>query len=263
MVIDSFQILNGCATGVYPVMEYPSVKNKVVRTILSASEYSSTNAWNINPQSGQVNNNNKYNSYVVRPVVALDKERVNGWMEAYADCLSNKMTSCQCTLYRLDDTDLLVLMQECEERRYVPSKSICFCVTIPKVREIFAAAFRDRIVQHWICIRIEPLLEQRFIEQGDVSRNCRKGHGTQKAALALRRDIIEVSCGYTMKAYVGRFDIVSFFMSIDIRILERLAVDFVNEKYHGDDKDLLLYLLVITIRHRPQNNCERRGDLYL
>lgn len=66
-----------------------------------------------------------------------------------------------------------------------------------------------------------------------------------------------------MKAYVGRFDIVSFFMSIDIRILERLAVDFINEKYHGEDKDLLLYLLVITIRHRPQNNCERRGDLSL
>ena len=264
MVIDSFQLLNGCATGEYPAMEYPSVKNKVVRTILSASEYSSTNAWNINPQSGQVNNNNnKYNSNVVRPVVALSKERVNGWMEAYADCLSNKMTSCQCTLYRLDDTDLLVLMQECEERRYVPSVSICFCVTIPKVREIFAAAFRDRIVQHWICIRIEPLLERRFIEQGDVSWNCRKHHGTQKAALALQRDIIEVSCGYTREAYVGRLDIVSFFMSIDIRILERLAVNFVREKYHGDDKDLLIYLLTVTIRHRPQSNCARRGDMSL
>ena len=264
MGIDSFLLLNGCATGgMCPTMEYPSVKNKVVRTMMSSSEYSSVNAWNINPQSGQVNNNNKYNSNVVRPVVALSKERVNGWMEAYADCLSNKMTSCQCTLYRLDDTDLLVLMQECEERRYVPSKSICFCVTTPKVREIFAAAFRDRIVQHWICLRIEPLLEQRFIEQGDVSWNCRKNHGTQKAALALQRDIIEVSCDYTRKAYVGRFDIVSFFMSIDIRILEQLAVDFINEKYHGEDKDLLLYLLVITIRHRPQNNCERRGDLSL
>ena len=99
-------------------MEYPSVKNKVVRTMMSSSEYSSINAWNINPQSGQVNNNNnnKYNSNVVRPVVALDKKRANGWMEAYADCLSNKMTSCQCTLYRLDDADLLVLMQECEVR---------------------------------------------------------------------------------------------------------------------------------------------------
>ena len=260
-----FSILNGCATGGCRAMSgNSSVKDKVVRIMRSSAEYNEGNSWICYPQSGQVNgnnnNNNKYNANVVRPVVELERKRVNGWMAAYADCLSNKMTSCQCTLYRLDDTDLLVLMQECEERRYVPSKSICFCVTIPKVREIFAAAFRDRIVQHWICLRIEPLLEQRFIEQGDVSWNCRKNHGTQRAALALQRDIIEVSCGYTRKAYVGRFDIVSFFMSIDIRILERLVVDFVREKYRGDDKDLLVYLLVVTMRHRPQDNCERRGD---
>lgn len=256
--MSSFYILNGCATG----GSLSSVKNKVVRIML-ASEWNEGNAWNVNPASGRLNDNNKNNEYVVRPVVALDNERVNGWMEAYVDCISNKMSSRQCMLYRLNDMDLLELMRECEEGRYVPGKSICFCVAAPKVREIFAADFRDRIVQHWICLRINPLLEKRFVEQGDVSWNCRKERGTQKAALALQRDIIEVSCGYTGKAFVGRFDIVSFFMSIDIRILERLAVDFVKENYHGNDKDLLLYLLVVTIRHRPQGNCEKRGDLSL
>lgn len=253
-----FYILNGCATG----GTLPSVKNKVVRITL-ASEWNERNAWYVNPSSGRLNGNNKNNGNVVRPVVALDKKRVNGWMEAYADCLSRKWNSRQCTLYRLQDVDLIALMRECEERRYVPDKSACFCVTAPKIREIFAASFRDRIVQHWISLRLEPLFEKRFVETGDVSWNCRKRHGTQKAALSLRRDIIEVSCGYTRKAYVGRFDIVSFFMNIDIRILERLAVDFINEKYHGDDKDLLIYLLVVTIRHRPQNHCEKRGDLSL
>lgn len=257
-MIDSY-ILNGCATS------SRLVKTKLVRILLSSAENSATNAWNINPQTGQVNNNNnnKYNANVVRPVVALDEERINGWMIAYASCLSNKMTSSQCTLYRINDTDLLNLMQECEQRRYTPSTSICFCVTVPKIREIFAAAFRDRIVQHWICLRIEPLFEERFIAQGNVSWNCRKNCGTQKAALALRRDIIEVSENYTREAWVGRFDIVSFFMNIDIRILEQLVVNFINEKYHGSDKGLLLYLLVTTIRHRPQDNCERRGDMTL
>ena len=257
--MDSFLLLNGCATGVQRSL----VKDKVVRTFLSSSEYSENNAWNIYPLSGQVNNNNRYNANTVRPVVELGRERVNGWMVAYADCLSNKMTSEQCTLYRINDVDLVVLMWECEQRTYVPSVSICFCVTIPKIREIFAAAFRDRIVQHWICLRIEPLFEERFMEQGDVSWNCRKEHGTQKAVLALRRDIIDVSMNYTRQAFVGRFDIVSFFMSIDIRILERLAVDFVRRKYKGDDKDLLIYFLTVTIRHRPQNNCVKVGDLSL
>lgn len=254
-------LLNGCATSGSPY-GCSLVKTKVVR--IAASEYSANNAWNINPVSGQVNNNNnKYNSNLVRPVAALDDGRTNGWMEAYFDCLSNKMSGEQCTLYRLHEEDLVELMAECEERRYVPSTSICFCVVFPKVREVFAANFRDRIVQHWICLRIEPLFEKRFMEQGDVSWNCRKGHGTQRAVLALRRDILELSDNYAKEAWVGRFDIQSFFMSIDIRILERLAVGFVRKHYKGDDLELLVYLLVVTIRHRPQDNCVRRGDMEL
>ena len=251
-------ILNGCATSGKPLGN-PLVKNKVVRIMLS-SEYSELNSWNLNPVSGQFNNNNKYNAIQVRAAVALSEERKRGWIEAYIQCISNKMTSEQCVCYRICDTDLLRLMEECEARQYVPSTSICFIVTFPKLREIFAAAFRDRIVQHWICIRIEPLFEARFIAQGDVSWNCRKNRGTQKAVMALRRDILEVSENYSREAWVGRFDIQSFFMSIDIRILERYAVAFVRKYYQGDDLELLVYLLTITIRHRPQANCIKRGD---
>ncbi len=224
------------------------------------SECSANNSWNQNLQSGSLNNNNnKNNSNVVRPVLALGGGRIRGWMEAYADCIRNKMTGRRCTLYRLHEEDLVCLMTECEERRYVPGASTCFIVTRPKLREIFAADFRDRIVQHWICLRIEPLFEERFKAQGDVSWNCRKGKGTQRAVNALRRDILEVSADYTRDAWVGRFDIRSFFMSIDIGLLERLTVDFVREHYKGDDLDLLVYLLQVTIRHRPQDNCVMRG----
>ena len=242
--------MNGCATSGMPLGN-PLVKNKVVRIMLS-SEYSELNSWNLNPVSGQFNNNNKYNANQVRAAVALSEERKRGWIEAYIQCISNKMTSEQCVCYRICDTDLLRLMEECEARQYVPSTSTCFIVTFPKLREIFAAAFRDRIVQHWICIRIEPLFEERFIAQGDVSWNCRKNRGTQKAVMALRRDILEVSENYSREAWVGRFDIQSFFMSIDIRILERYAVSFVRKYYKGDDLDLLVYLMTVTIRQARQ-----------
>ena len=255
--VSSF-LLNGCATSGSPLGN-PLVKNKVVRIMLS-SEYSEFNSWNLNPVSGQFNNNNKYNANQVRAAVALSEERKRGWIEAYNQCISNKMTSEQCVCYRICDTDLLILMEECEARQYEPSTSICFIVTFPKLREIFAAAFRDRIVQHWICIRIEPLFEARFIAQGDVSWNCRKNRGTQKAVMALRRDILEVSENYSREAWVGRFDIQSFFMSIDIRILEQYAVAFVRKHYKGDDLELLVYLLTVTIRHRPQTNCIKRGN---
>ncbi|MFW5601364.1 MAG: RNA-directed DNA polymerase [Prevotella sp.] len=93
-----------------------------------------------------------------------------------------------------------------------------------------------------------------------MSWNCRKNRGTQKAVMALRRDILEVSENYSREAWVGRFDVHSFFMSIDIRILEHYAVAFVRKYYQGDDLELLVYLLTVTIRHRPQTNCIKRGD---
>ena len=253
-------ILNGCAAG----SGRPGLAKDKAARILAASEIHQTNSWNVNPQSGQLNNNNnKYNGNVVRPALALDDGSLAGWMEAYAECIGNKMKSGQCVSYRLHDTDLLELIEECEERRYEPSRSTAFVVTRPKLREVFAASFRDRIVQHWICRRIEPLFEKRFAAQGNVSWNCRKGCGTRRAVDALRRDILDVSDGYRREAWIGRFDIRSFFMSINIRILERLAVGFVEKYYTGSDKDLLVYLLAKTIRHRPQDNCVRQGDIRL
>ena len=84
-------ILNGCATS---GLGSPLVKYKVVRIMTSSSEFTETNAWNQQPSSGQTNNNNnKANGYQVRPVVALSEERVRGWVEAFNNCCSNKMTS--------------------------------------------------------------------------------------------------------------------------------------------------------------------------
>ena len=63
-------LLNGCATSGNPIGNL-LVKNKVVRIMLS-SEYSELNSWNLNPVSGQFNNNNnKYNANQVRAAVAF------------------------------------------------------------------------------------------------------------------------------------------------------------------------------------------------
>lgn len=62
-------LLNGCATSGNPIGN-PLVKNKVVRIMLS-SEYSEFNSWNLNPLSGQFNNNNKCYAFQVRAAVAF------------------------------------------------------------------------------------------------------------------------------------------------------------------------------------------------
>lgn len=264
MQVYGLRVLNGRVTGSRDL-----VMNKLVHAASSSNRWSSsennqTNAWNVNFSNGNFNNNNKYNSYAVRAVCELDKEILVGWVDAFFDCCRHKMTGHQCTLYRLfAEEDIPRLAYEAENRIYKPTTSTCFVVTRPKLREVFAAAFRDRVVQHWICMRLEPLFEERFESQGNVSFNCRKMYGTTKAVEKLSADMKYVSKHYTQPSYVGKFDIRSFFMSIDCQVLEDLLIPFIRENYHGDDIETLVYLTQETIRHEPQSDCERKGDLTL
>lgn len=258
--------LNGRTTGVMGIRTL--VRNKTAcagaaTNFWSSTENSQINAWNANFGSGNMGNNNKYNTYYCRPLAALDENDIIAWIDAFEDCCRRKKSSNQCTLYRLKAVDLVTLAAEVHSFEYKPITSITFVVTFPKLREIFAANFRDRIVQHWIVVRIEPLLEQRFIADGDVSYNCRKGYGTLAATAKLRSFIEDVSRGYKLRAYIGRYDIHSFFMSIDIKVLWLQLEPFIREHYHGSDIETLLYLLKVTIFHRPQDNCVRKGDISL
>ncbi len=257
-------LLNGRTTGARVL-----VKNKIVCAAQSSNRWSSSennsnNAWIVNFGNGNFNNNNnKYNSNVVRAVSASDKD-IQSWLVAFYDCCKRKKTSTQCTLYRLNfEEDLPVLATEVKERVYQPTASTCFCVTKPKLREVFAANFRDRIVQHWVCLRLEPLFEERFQSQNNVSYNCRKEFGTLKAVQRLAMQMYNISGGYRYRAYVGRFDICSFFMSIDCKILEDMLINFIEENYHENDIDTLIYLVKVIVRHEPQKNCIKRGHVQL
>lgn len=230
-----------------------------------ASSLDASNAWNLHGGNGQVNNNNnKNNSRAVRAVVALGDEEKEGWVDAYFDCLKRKLRAKQCGEYRTDfEEDLWRLIGEVHDRTYQPSEAFCFIVTRPRTREIFAAAFRDRIAQHWITLRLEPLLERRFRSQGDVSFNCRKGYGSMRAVQTAKEHIERVSERYTRDAWIGKIDISGFFMSIDKDIMLSKLLPFIRENYQGDDLDTFLWLTEVTIRHQPQLYCERRSPLWM
>ena len=241
------------------------VKNKTQYAFTATNYWSSTennsnNAWNVNFNNGNINNNNKNNTLTVRPVAALDEKRKEDWLYAFDDCCRHKKSSDSCIRYRLNyEEDLFLLASEVEGGTYYPSTSICFCVTRPKLREVFAANFRDRIVHHWLMMKLNPLFEERFVMQGNVSFNCRKGYGTKSAVTAVKNDIFSVSKGYTEDAYVGRFDLVGFFMSINKTILIEQLREFVYEKYNETDVDLVFSTLCVVIRHNPATDCEMHG----
>ena len=180
-----------------------------------------------------------------------------GLLEAYYDCRRNKRKTASALVYEMDyESKLIALRDRINTRTYAPGKSICFVVTRPRYREVFAASFEDRIVHHYIALRLEPLFEQAFCP---YTYNCRKGKGQLYGTNMLRQQIIECSDNYTTDCYIMKLDLRGFFMSIDKKILARLIDSFVDEAYQGDDKDDLRYLCQIVILHEPEKNCERHS----
>ena len=177
---------------------------------------------------------------------------------AYYDCRKHKRLTVNATKFEFDyEHNLIQLWRDVNERRYKIGRSVRFAVTKPKLREVFAADFRDRIVHHVIMQRLEPLFEMEFI---DHNFNCRKGKGTQYGVNCLQQDIIEFSENGTIDCYIGKFDLQGFFMSIVKNTLWEMLRDFINERYEGEDKDTLLYLVEMVVTACPQHNCTVKGD---
>ena len=49
--------------------------------------------------------------------------------------------------------------------KYKPSGFHVFVVLDPKLREIFAPSFRDRLAQQWLISLIEPTIDKQFIDE--------------------------------------------------------------------------------------------------
>ena len=179
-------------------------------------------------------------------------------VEAYYDCRVHKSRTNNCIKFTLDvEGNLYDMMQSINNRTYQPKRSICFVVSRPKYREVFAADFADRIIHHYIRLRLEPLIEEEF---NDRTFNCRNGKGTLAGVAQLKQDMIECSQNYTKDCYVATIDINSFFMSIPKKLVEELVIKLVNERYVGDDKEDLLYLCHVVLSHSPENHCIKHSS---
>lgn len=181
-----------------------------------------------------------------------------GLLEAYYDCRKNKRSTASAVMYELDyEGKLIALKDRVNARTYQPGKSICFVVTRPRYREVFAASFEDRIIHHWVALRLEPLFEQVFSPR---TFNCRKGKGQLYGIQTLKADIAECSQNYTRDCWIMKLDLQGFFMSIDKQLLYELLDKFILERYdEPDDIEDLRYLCRTVILHCPEKNCERHS----
>ena len=184
----------------------------------------------------------------------------DGLLEAYFDCRRHKRRTASAIVYEMDyESKLIALRNRINTRSYQPGKSICFVVTRPRYREVFAASFEDRIVHHYIALRLEPLFELVFSPR---TFNCRKGKGQLYGVEMLKADIKECSDNYTADCWIMKLDLQGFFMSIDKALLADMIDRFTVKYYTGSDIDDLRYLCRIAILHCPEKNCERHSPAH-
>ena len=178
--------------------------------------------------------------------------------EAYAECRRNKRNTMNALSFELDyEAELINLCEDINTGRYKPGRSIAFIIERPVKREIFAADFRDRVVHHLVINKLNPLFEASFIYD---SYACRKSRGTFFGIKRLDRFIRQCSLNYTRDCHVLKLDIQGFFMAIDKRMLWAKLRAFINDKYHGKDKDTLLFLCHKILNNNPKKNCFIRGN---
>jgi RNA-directed DNA polymerase len=190
-----------------------------------------TNAWNVNLSNGNTNNNTKSNpNNTVRCVRALPPPALSLFFmttiftleklyRAYNECRKGKKNSINAVLFEIDrEKNLLNLLNELQDRTYTISCSICFVVTHPAPREIFAASFRDRVVHHLLHNEIHEIFEPTFIAHSYANR---KGKGTHRAVHQLRKNMQEVK-RKTGGGWCLKLDVQGFFRSIDKDILYTL-----------------------------------------
>lgn len=137
--------------------------------------------------------------------------------DAYLGCRRRKRNTINALRF---EADLLENLFDLSEALcagvYKPLRSVCFITQKPKLREIFAADFRDRVVHHLLVPWLERIFEPKFIHD---SYACRKGKGTHAAVNRLRFFMNKISRGGRLPEWFLQIDIRSFFMSIDRTIL--------------------------------------------
>ena len=174
--------------------------------------------------------------------------------DAYLSCLKrkkNKKGTYEFVNYDLCK-NLISLLDSLNNRIYQPNKSNCYVVTDPALREIFAASFKDRVVQHFYMNEINNILEFELV---DGCCSCRKNKGTDYALKLLKDYVVNVSNHGKKDCYFLKIDLSGYFMSIDRKIVSDKFEKLIIEKYKGKHKNLLLYLTPIIFLNNPSLNC--------
>lgn len=172
-------------------------------------------------------------------------------VQAYCDCRRHKRTTASALRFELDlERNLIQLHEELEDGSYRPGRSICFAISRPRPREVWAASFPDRIVHHLVYNQIADRFQRRFIAD---SCACIPGRGTLYAATRLESKVRSQTQNWSRQGFYLKCDLANFFVSIDKRVLWPLLMEQIPERWwRGLTKTVLF--------HDPREDYDLRGS---
>ena len=172
-------------------------------------------------------------------------------VQAYTDCRRNKRNSASALAFeaRLEH-NLCQLQAELLAGTYCPGRSICFVVTHPKPREVWAAEFRDRVVHHLLYNKIAQRFHASFVAGSSA---CIPGRGTLYAARWLDHDVRSITQNWSRPAWYLKCDLANFFVAIDKHVLFAQLARKVTEPWW-------LQLAKTILFHDPRSDVEVRGS---
>ncbi len=185
------------------------------------------------------------------PAPSAESDLLHKLVVAYLNCRRTKRNSASAMAFEANlERNLCALHDELIGGYYQPGRSICFVITRPKPREVWAAEFRDRIVHHLIYNEIA----ERFINSFTAdSCACIPGRGTLYAAKRLEHQVRSVTQNWSRPAHYLKCDLANFFVSINKAVvLEQLARKVTDLWW--------LRLTEIVLMHDPRTNYEVRGS---
>ena len=175
-------------------------------------------------------------------------------VQAYYDCRRSKRNSASALAFEMDlERNLVELHDDLTAGTYRPGRSICFVVTRPKAREVWAAAFRDRVVHHLLYNHVAPSFYASFIAD---SCACIPGRGTLYAAKRLEAKIRSASQNWSKPVFYLKCDLANFFVAIDKEVLRRQLAAKITEPWW-------LALAEQILMHDPREDYEVRSPAHL
>lgn len=156
--------------------------------------------------------------------------------------------------------NLIRLRDALWDYEYKSSRGTAHVIFKPVQREIFAAPYPDRIVQHWVVDQIDEWWDHRPIKD---SYFCRVGKGTKYGVERLRHHILSASHNLEIPVVICKLDIAGYFMHISRQIMYNRVVwgldrQFANNK--GKRYKMLKYAIHEIVFDDPVRGVKIQGS---